>query len=294
MRAATSNLESGRRLLQGGPPKGHPAPRVAQRRNLSGKKDRRGGTAWSSSAPFLCPRECHAPLRPRLTPCTAPPGRRWWISAAGTCPSTTARRSRNITRCDATRACSTCRTCCAVDLSGADGARVPALRAGQQRRQARRARQGALLVPAERQRRRARRPDRLFPGARTLSASSSTPPPPTRTSHGSRRCTRERGQTHLAQGAARPRHVAVQGPNAREKLWQALPGSRAATDALKPFAATQFARLLHRPHRLHRRGRFRDHAAADSRQQRSGTHWSAPACGPAGSARATRCASRRA
>jgi aminomethyltransferase len=35
--------------------------------------------------------------------------------------------------------------------------------------------------------------------------------------------------------------IAVQGPNAREKLWQALPGSRAASDALKPFAATQFA-----------------------------------------------------
>ena len=34
--------------------------------------------------------------------------------------------------------------------------------------------------------------------------------------------------------------VAVQGPNAREKLWQALPGSRAASEALKPFVATEF------------------------------------------------------
>jgi len=34
--------------------------------------------------------------------------------------------------------------------------------------------------------------------------------------------------------------IAVQGPNAREKLWQALPGSRAATTALKPFVATEF------------------------------------------------------
>ena len=34
--------------------------------------------------------------------------------------------------------------------------------------------------------------------------------------------------------------IAVQGPKAREKLWQALPESRAASAALKPFVATQF------------------------------------------------------
>jgi aminomethyltransferase len=34
--------------------------------------------------------------------------------------------------------------------------------------------------------------------------------------------------------------IAVQGPNARDKLWQALPGSRAASEALKPFVATEF------------------------------------------------------
>jgi len=34
--------------------------------------------------------------------------------------------------------------------------------------------------------------------------------------------------------------IAVQGPNAREKLWQALPGSRAATAALKAFVAGEF------------------------------------------------------
>jgi aminomethyltransferase len=34
--------------------------------------------------------------------------------------------------------------------------------------------------------------------------------------------------------------IAVQGPNARERLWQALPDSRAASAALKPFAATAF------------------------------------------------------
>jgi len=38
--------------------------------------------------------------------------------------------------------------------------------------------------------------------------------------------------------------IAVQGPKAREKLWQALPGSRAASDALKPFVATQFGDIF--------------------------------------------------
>jgi aminomethyltransferase len=35
--------------------------------------------------------------------------------------------------------------------------------------------------------------------------------------------------------------VAVQGPNAREKVWQVLPDTRAATEPLKPFNAVQFA-----------------------------------------------------
>jgi len=34
--------------------------------------------------------------------------------------------------------------------------------------------------------------------------------------------------------------IAVQGPHARDKLWQALPGSRAPTEPLKPFFATEF------------------------------------------------------
>ena len=34
--------------------------------------------------------------------------------------------------------------------------------------------------------------------------------------------------------------IAVQGPNARSKLWQVLPGSEAATAALKPFSAVAF------------------------------------------------------
>ena len=35
--------------------------------------------------------------------------------------------------------------------------------------------------------------------------------------------------------------VAVQGPNAREKTWQVLPGTRAASESIKPFNAVQFA-----------------------------------------------------
>ena len=44
--------------------------------------------------------------------------------------------------------------------------------------------------------------------------------------------------------AIRPRTdfamIAVQGPNARAKAWQALPGSEAATSALRPFSAATF------------------------------------------------------
>jgi aminomethyltransferase len=34
--------------------------------------------------------------------------------------------------------------------------------------------------------------------------------------------------------------IAVQGPRARERVWQALPGSRPATEELKPFMAAEF------------------------------------------------------
>ena len=34
--------------------------------------------------------------------------------------------------------------------------------------------------------------------------------------------------------------IAVQGPRARERVWQALPGSRAASEGLKPFSAVEF------------------------------------------------------
>ncbi|HSS70230.1 MAG TPA: glycine cleavage system aminomethyltransferase GcvT [Casimicrobiaceae bacterium] len=34
--------------------------------------------------------------------------------------------------------------------------------------------------------------------------------------------------------------IAVQGPNARERVWQVLPGSRAVSEPLKPFTAAEF------------------------------------------------------
>ena len=34
--------------------------------------------------------------------------------------------------------------------------------------------------------------------------------------------------------------IAVQGPNARERVWQVLPGSRAASEVLRPFMAVEF------------------------------------------------------
>ena len=46
-----------------------------------------------------------------------------------------------------------------------------------------------------------------------------------------------------SESTLRPRRdlamIAVQGPHARERVWQALPGSRAVTEALKPFTATR-------------------------------------------------------
>ena len=130
-------------------------------------------------------------------------------------------------------------------------------------------RQGALLVPAARGRRRARRPHRLLPARRFL--------PP-------RRQRRHRRQGHRVacarcSRAAVPRVtltprtdlalIAVQGPQARAKLWRALPGSEAATCGARAVqrgdADGRRRRLLHRAHRLHRRGRLRDRGAGDAR-----------------------------
>ncbi len=53
---------------------------------------------------------------------------------------------------------------------------------------------------------------------------------------------------HAPQVELQPRRdlamIAVQGPKARERVWQALPGSREASEALKPFSAREFGDLL--------------------------------------------------
>jgi aminomethyltransferase len=53
---------------------------------------------------------------------------------------------------------------------------------------------------------------------------------------------------HAPQLTIRPRRdlamIAVQGPQAREKVWQAIPAARAATESLKPFQAAEFARYF--------------------------------------------------
>jgi aminomethyltransferase len=50
--------------------------------------------------------------------------------------------------------------------------------------------------------------------------------------------------THAPQLTIQPRRdlamIAVQGPQARAKVWQAIPGAQAATEALKPFQAAEF------------------------------------------------------
>jgi len=38
--------------------------------------------------------------------------------------------------------------------------------------------------------------------------------------------------------------IAVQGPQAREKVWQAIPAARAVTESLKPFQAAEFAQYF--------------------------------------------------
>ena len=50
--------------------------------------------------------------------------------------------------------------------------------------------------------------------------------------------------------------IAIQGPNAKAKVWQVLPETRAASEALKPFFAATVGDIFHRNHGLHRRNRL--------------------------------------
>ena len=63
---------------------------------------------------------------PPSMPSIAPPARGWSISAAGTCRSITGRRSKSTTRCVATPACSTSRTCASSTCTATAEARARA------------------------------------------------------------------------------------------------------------------------------------------------------------------------
>jgi aminomethyltransferase len=59
--------------------------------------------------------------------------------------------------------------------------------------------------------------------------------------------------------------IAVQGPNARQRFWTAFPETARRQRKLGVFQAAEWRqRLADRPHRLHRRGRLRDHRAGRS------------------------------
>ena len=90
--------------------------------------------------------------------------------------------------------------------------------------------------------------------------------------------------------------IAVQGPNARAKVWQALPGSEAATRALKPFfgarSETAPARLFIARTGYTGEDGFEIMVPADARGGDCGTRSRPRASRRAASARATRCGSR--
>ena len=199
-------------------------------------------------------------------PFIAPPAPGWSTSAAGTCRSATARRSTSITRCAATRACSMSRTC---SRSTSSRASRPRAESGGRDflRDALANNVDKLTVPGKALYSCLLRPDGgvlddlivYFPARRLVS-------------HGRQRRHRRQGP-RLARRADRrtcpaleltPRRdlamIAVQGPQARDAgLDRACPAARAASESLKPFNAVQVGEYFDRAHRLHRRGRFRDH-----------------------------------
>ena len=182
----------------------------------------------------------------------------------------------------------------AVDLARRRRARLPALRARQQRRQAEGARQGALFVPAARRDGgvlddlivyflredffrivvNAGTADKDIAWLRLLAANArrALTLTPRARPRDDRRAGAERAREGLA-GAARA-------------------AARASPSRSSRSMATALGDVVHRAHRLHRRGRLRDHGAGGARGRRCGTRSPRPACGRAGSARATRCASK--
>ena len=194
----------------------------------------------------------------------------WSISAAGTCLSTTARKSTNTAPCAPTPACSTSRTC-ASSISPASAC-APSSNTRWPTTSPNCKRPGRALYSC------LLNPDggviddlivyyfgedhfRVVVNAGTADKDIAW-----------------FGQLNAEGGfglTITPRRdyaiVAVQGPNAREKVWQTVPAARAATEAVEALqrrAHRQHAvrRTDRRPHRLHRRRRLRNHRAGGSRR----------------------------
>ena len=134
--------------LAGDDPGGSPAriargPLMTQMRRTVARRRR------SRPRPFLPPAgAARAEADTRSTPSTAPLARAWWTSAAGTCRSTTARRSTSITRCAPTPGMFDVSHMRVVDVEGAARPRRScATSLANNVDKLKRCRQGAVLVP---------------------------------------------------------------------------------------------------------------------------------------------------
>ena len=132
-----------------------------------------------------------------------------------------------------------------------------------------RARQGAVHLHAAAERRRDRRSDRLFPVGDFFRLVVNA-------------ATRDKDLAWIAKQAAAFEvavkrapdfaMIAVQGPNARQRRGGCCsPAQRAAALELASSSAAPIDSLVRRAHRLHRRGRLRDHDAGSGSRGRSGS-----------------------
>ena len=273
------DLESGR-AIRGGPPKGHPARSQASRRNLSGKRDRRGEAERIRLAPFLSCREKWVLKETPLNAVHRAAGARMVDFGGWDMPVNYGSQidEHHAVRSDAGMFdVSHMRV---VDLEGAgarDFLRHALANNVDKLKDAGKALYSCLLHDAGQ---RHRRPDRLFPARGLL-------PPGRQRGHG--------GQGHRlvpqahrgaragpgAHAARRPRDDRGAGPErAREGLAGASRqrgGERVAEAVHGRVDAHRVGRAVHRAHRLHRRGRFRNRAAGDARAASCGARSSPPA-----------------
>jgi aminomethyltransferase len=227
------------------------------------------------------------------------PAPAWSISAAGTCPSTTARRSKNTTPCAPTRHVRR-RPHVRGRHQGRQRARLPARPAGQQRRQAAgigKALYSCMLTPQgfviddlivyfinESW-------FRLVVNAGTAEKDVAWMQAQNAATTGLTITQRRDG----ADAGGPMALIAVQGPNARAKVWEVHPGieSRHRRDEAVQRRAGAEHRVWRsdgRAHRLHRRRRLSKSASPPTRRKPCGTHWPLRASSRQAWARATRCA----